>query len=1483
MSNLDINFNNILPVNGSKFNGFEEFICQLARKEKINNSKNFITFGRMDQGLECYWELNNGNIIGWQAKYFTSSFTSSQLKQIEDSIKTACNHYDNLEEMIIAVPFKLSPKNKTFNRHLTKWKEMISKKGNNFKITFWWEDDIIQKLTEYNLTGLNSFWFNYLKIDDEFFKKYNESSISNMGDKYKPELSFDENEESYFHALARDEVYYEKFKTSINKFIFNFRSCLSDIQTIKAEINTFENICNEIYEIINIIIKKLIKLLNLYSDMNTLDLKCFYKDFKILNDTLVNFQNNDNHNIKNLIKKINKIVESINLFLDSDEIKLLNNPLLIYYGEAGIGKSFLFADMTNKFSNNNILLFLGSHFSKKNNPETIILEELSLTNYNFNELLDALDCKAQIDGKRIILMIDAINEGNGIKYWNEYLNGLITKISQKDYISLVISIRDSYYDNLKINQQPISRKLTGFTNNINKAIKKYFEYYDVKFDSNILIPEFFNPLFLNLYCQTYSNSYKYMKKSLLDILNDYIQNINDKLAYEFEYDSSINLVEKCLFGIIQIKTDNYDLSYETAYNKCLEILSEYTFKIKFLNKIIEEGIFSRNKFKSTETIEFTYQKIEDYLTVKYLCSNLTKKEIIYDFKEEGKLYNIVKQRSNITLIEMLSLYLPEIYNIELYSLSKLQESKLIKYCMITTMGYRIKELDPEFIAFIENSVSENEYFKNIFLENLIKLAPIENHKLNVNYTHNYLFKMSLADRDSFWTTYLQEIDNEKINSICILIDFCDLECYDFYSEEYIKNAAIMLSWSLSTTNIHLRDLVTKKLVKLLMNKINILIDILEKFEKVNDPYISERLYCIAYGCALQSNNKENLIYLAEHTFNKIFNQKEVPKNILLRDFARSLIEYVDRYVAKTNFDFKLIRPPYKSNFPEIPSDDEIEKYKSNHRAIQIIFHSMMVERDPEGKVLPYGDFGRYIFDYYIDPWSAFYSKEGISNHDLMKVCIKKIFDYGYDVEKHGEFDLKYIQFRSSNIKGRIGKKYQWIALYELLAEISDKYPSIYQLGEGKCNFEGSWQLNLRNIDPTLVNEELYKNKNLSIFKNFYEFNENNWFKLDDLNFNVIDSELRILNEKDNFIILEGSFDWKDSDDIDFVKKEVWSQIRSYLVPTEKFDKIFSYIKYKNFNGRWMPESPDIRDMFNKEICQSLAFDEYYNKYGDEKTYIENTSFEVELPIIQFSSTEEENHYSSEYYRISKKIFDNQKLKYGLGDSCIYTQDGKLVGIDLYELTHEKNMFVINKRFLLKYLKQKNLSIFFTVLGEQMENKNNIFNNLFLSFSGVYYIKNNHVVGNLNPFCEISFFRLKTSIIGLNFEEISKNDNELILFEQNDKILYHFRKGKLINSNKKIKTEEYNNLSWDIYFITDEMCKVDYEQKGGFVLETVNEGDIYSIMITDTYYHSNCRKKLYTKFIKTLMINMSFYTKTNDISLYNLNSKLKITDKYFENL
>ena len=69
--NPTINFNMIRVHNGSQASGFEELICQLARRQKHDNAK-FVRVGTPDGGVEAYWVFGNGTEYGWQAKYFTT-------------------------------------------------------------------------------------------------------------------------------------------------------------------------------------------------------------------------------------------------------------------------------------------------------------------------------------------------------------------------------------------------------------------------------------------------------------------------------------------------------------------------------------------------------------------------------------------------------------------------------------------------------------------------------------------------------------------------------------------------------------------------------------------------------------------------------------------------------------------------------------------------------------------------------------------------------------------------------------------------------------------------------------------------------------------------------------------------------------------------------------------------------------------------------------------------------------------------------------------------------------------------------------------------------------------------------------------------------------------------------------------------------------------------------------------------------------------
>lgn len=57
---------------------------------------------------------------------------------------------------------------------------------------------------------------------------------------------------------------------------------------------------------------------------------------------------------------------------------------------------------------------------------------------------------------------------------------------------------------------------------------------------------------------------------------------------------------------------------------------------------------------------------------------------------------------------------------------------------------------------------------------------------------------------------------------------------------------------------------------------------------------------------------------------------------------------------------------------------------------------------------------------------------------------------------------------------RVGKKYQWIVFHKLLALVADNHrlkDEDWWAEKNTCLYSGAWQLNVRDIDPTLLINE----------------------------------------------------------------------------------------------------------------------------------------------------------------------------------------------------------------------------------------------------------------------------------------------------------------------------------------------------------------------------------------------------------------------------
>src|SRR6266496_259877 len=208
---------------------------------------------------------------------------------------------------------------------------------------------------------------------------------------------------------------------------------------------------------------------------------------------------------------------------------------------------------------------------------------------------------------------------------------------------------------------------------------------------------------------------------------------------------------------------------------------------------------------------------------------------------------------------------------------------------------------------------------------LLTVATNPHHPYNAKFLHLTLKKYPMAERDAWWSMYLHRNYGQH-NAVDRIIDWAwSSQAKDHVSDESLELCGITLAWFFTTSNRFLRDRATKALVSILTPRLHILENILELFKDIDDLYVIERLYASAYGCALRSTNDVAIKSLAETVYRLIFNNRP-PVHVLARDYARGVIEYAIQRGINLDIQVEKTIPPYKSEWPQIPSEQEIAKY-----------------------------------------------------------------------------------------------------------------------------------------------------------------------------------------------------------------------------------------------------------------------------------------------------------------------------------------------------------------------------------------------------------------------------------------------------------------------------------------------------------------------------------------------------------------------------
>ncbi len=846
---------------------------------------------------------------------------------------------------------------------------------------------------------------------------------------------------------------------------------------------------------------------------------------------------------------------------------------------------------------------------------------------------------------------------------------------------------------------------------------------------------------------------------------------------------------------------------------------------KILSMLCAEGLVFKNMLHDGDEYVFiNYNRMEDYLVAKLLISkedNIEKIPLTKDILR------------NQGLLESLSVLIPEVSEYELYDLYKEEE---YKYCVeeafLSSLKWRKNSAYTEKTLEIISIVIDTRYYKK-FQDIMLKLSLRVGCRLNAEFLHRNLFKLNFNQRDRDWTLYINRTDrSQKSSDINIILDWVFAGNCKGINDDQLQLYAYVISWLLTSSNRKLRDDATRALVKLLDDRTSLVLWLLKEFENINDIYVIERLYAVAYGVVLRADTNESLKELCEYVFENVFNKDEVTPHIVLRDYAQGVIEYAEYKKVQLDFDINLCRPPYKSQWYDaqyinktydkheklskdknyefrgilwsckggdfsnyiiglqynhdstnskwtgISFDDTYQEFiedlvavKFSHEQIEMFKKINGYIEDCDGDLIDYG-YGmilpandQYSIDEkdlpkfrvkteaeteaslqkFISSLTAqqlqFYNDvvaPNIKNNNLFdsrkhfdlyfasKAVFIRAIEMGWSKKFFGNNDkyLDRLADRAPKAVERMGKKYQWIAYYEFMAKLSDKYrmkPVDYNSKEKFEDYKGLWQHpHMRDIDPTVVYYPNFDRSKLTDCESLHhkipmnDTKPEDWIK-DDSDIQNIDQLLEFKFEDSDWLATKswGVLNDKEFDNSEDRYREPYKELFvSFNTVVVKSDDVEHLKKYLTNEPR------DLRNCINREnhniYVRECYWSEAYKYHNQMYEDYEKETFNVnENEYMMYPFSHNMNSDIAEYAAYdsavicipSNKVFTEMDLAFSNEyEGYFLNQNNETIMLcpsTLYNSEQEVAFMpnlAVNKKFLVEWLETRGYRIVWPIWG-----------------------------------------------------------------------------------------------------------------------------------------------------------------------------------------
>lgn len=1008
MTDQRLDWSAIRPLNGARAAGFEELCAQLARAECPAGSR-FERKGTPDGGVECYAVLSDGSEWGWQAKYF-STLGDSQWPQLDKSVETALDKHPRLVRYIVCIPLdrpdpridgRQSAKDR-WDTHVTKWTGWATDRGMSVDFVYWGSSELLERLTRPEHIGRVRFWFDVRGFDDAWFSARLHEAVRSAGPRYTPEIHVDLPVAAELDAFGRTEAFFNRIKAHARgirdrRRTFGYAATRVEDPDLDAAVNELSANVDAVVSALGAIKAAAIgpfpfaQIAKQVEDAETTAERVaglLYEREQAQEKTSDDgtpssrtaFRTNPFRDRRMHLAALSSELRTTRKVLTHADT-VASHALMIVDGDAGTGKSHLLCDVARHRIENGrpTILLMGQRFMSNDAPWTQALQQLDLGALSAEELVGALEAAAQAAGSRALFMIDAINEGAGRTIWLDHLAAFLAHLERSEWIAVVLSVRSSYMEIVvpeEVRQHAVLVTHHGFADHEYDATRMFFGNYGLELPSTpLLAPEFRNPLFLKTLCSgLHAKGETRLPRGvhgITAVFELYLEAINQRLATSLGFHRKTPLVRQALDALASalVEAGERWLTLTRAQEIVNALLPGREFERSLYRGLVVEGILIEEapwpgQTNREEIVLVSYERFADHLVAKVLLDrHLDEKSPSDSFSEGGSLTFLCNDKKYLTagLLEALCVQVAERTGQELTTLApKLMERWETGTAFRQSVVWRANTAFSDDTREVLHQLCCSDTDFEDTLDVLLTVATLPGHPLNATYLDSCLRCSAMPVRDAWWSKYLHSAWRDY-QAVDRLVDWAaSVKPQAVIDDETVDLCATALSWMLTTSNRYLRDRATSALVNLLTGRLGAVARLVERFADIDDPYVTERLYAVAYGTAMRSHDPVEVGALANAVYARVFAAGAPPVHILLRDYARGVIERALHIGADIDITEDLIRPPYGTPWPILPSEEDIKTLRSDWSKGSHDSREIEWSRNMIGDSVMHGDFARYV-------------------------------------------------------------------------------------------------------------------------------------------------------------------------------------------------------------------------------------------------------------------------------------------------------------------------------------------------------------------------------------------------------------------------------------------------------------------------------------------------------------------------------------------